>query len=900
MWRKRDTVSWESNIKTRNQGFSTTFLNTPPPVPTSKCYPKIMCSNARSVVMKMDELRSTLFLKKIDLFVCTETWLSEEHDDDFVNISNYNCFRNDRRQRIGGGVAVWIRNDFPIHLPQVIIPDCIECVALCIKSSRIILLAMYIPPIAARRHYQIINSFITTTLDQLLIEFPDYDIIVCGDLNKFDVNDVCISFNLVNKYNKPTYGKSELDYILLGGDICDFYNVTDCCPIDKSKTPHLSLLAIPSSKSRISKGIIREVYDLRASNINAFASKMQSINWGFIHDNSVSLNDKCIEFQNIIIQVARESIPLTYVTCTDRDKPWITPLVKSLINQRWAAYRKRNFSLYNHLKHKVHEEISKAKVMWTRRLQNTSKDMWKAVNTHRGIKSSNPITTLMSEFKNPEEAVEAMNLALTSAFLPNDSGLHIIDQSQPSAKIPWVIDVTPELVCKLIEKIPDHKASPDIPTILYKYISFIIAEPLCELIQMSIKEGIVPEVWKHSFICPLPKSSPPDINNLRPISILSIPEKILETVVLKSVKERFVQNYDECQFGYRPGSSTQCAIVALHDNLTRNLDNTNTCGSVIISYDYTKAFDRLRFDLIIHRLLECRFPCQFVLWISSYLSDRKQSVRIGVHTSNAINVTSGVPQGSILGPYLYAITTATYKKLTDLSYMIKYADDTSICFPIFPNSDNTHIINEHEHLLSWSHSMSLEMNETKCKRLLVKKKNFNVDININNTIAAKSVKILGVWFNEEGNWSTHVEMTTKAASKRLFALRTLKSCISWSNLRLTYFMLVRSIMEYCSAVFIGMSTNDKSRFHALQRRFHRILCGSDCRDECLPDLDDRRLALSIRFLRQIMNQDHILHNYLPPVSSSGRFLLPQRSTSRRSNSFFLTICDKYNHSHFTR
>lgn len=353
-------------------------------------------------------------------------------------------------------------------------------------------------------------------------------------------------------------------------------------------------------------------------------------------------------------------------------------------------------------------------------------------------------------------------------------------------------------------------------------------------------------------------------------------------------------------YGFRPKSSTLSAIISLHEHVTRILDDPQTCGSMIATYDYSKAFDRLHTDIIINRLVQCNFPKKFVLWVLNYLTHRYQQVKIGTTTSEMTRVTSGVPQGSILGPYLYAISTATYKKINDYVHLVKYADDTTLCFPIFLNSDNVHILQEHKQLLSWSDSMSLDINESKCKNVVIRKRNFQLPFDILVSTRADSLKVLGVWFNDKATWTTHIEAISKLASRRLFAMRILKQSISRPNLKLVYFALVRSVLEYCAPAFSLLSKSDSSRLDRIQKRFHSILCSGDCSKPCLPALSDRRSALSMKLLTKIMSPDHILYSLLPRLSSSGRFILPQRATTRRCKTFFLSMCEMYNSEMFRR
>ena len=182
----------------------------------------------------------------------------------------------------------------------------------------------------------------------------------------------------------------------------------------------------------------------------------------------------------------------------------------------------------------------------------------------------------------------------------------------------------------------------------------------------------------------------------------------------------------------------------------------------------------------------------------------------------------------------------------------------------------------------------------------IKKKNFQLPFEILKSTRAKSVKVLGVWFNDTASWSTHIEAITKLASRRLFALRVLKPNISGQNLKLVYCSLVRSILEYCAPAFICLSKSDSCRLNRVQNRFHRLLCSKNCKKPCLLDLDVRRATLSLKFLAKILSHDQVLHSLLPPVSHSGRFLLPHRNTSRRSKTFFLQACELFNSEMFKR
>ena len=124
--------------------------------------------------------------------------------------------------------------------------------------------------------------------------------------------------------------------------------------------------------------------------------------------------------------------------------------------------------------------------------------------------------------------------------------------------------------------------------------------------------------------------------------------------------------------------------------------------------------------------------------------------------------------------------------------------------------------------------------------------------------------------------------------------RTLKPFLTKNKLKTVFYSLIRSIMEYCAPVFAGINVTNSKRLDKLQRRFHRILCGSECELNCLPPLTERRNTLAIKFLWKAMKNDHLLHSLLPPMSTSGRFLLPFRRSRKRFDSYFLYASELYN------
>ena len=367
---------------------------------------------------------------------------------------------------------------------------------------------------------------------------------------------------------------------------------------------------------------------------------------------ALTVDEKSMFFTNIIHSCFSRTTPSKTVIMTSKDKPYITPLIKSLINSRWEAYRSKNFALYKHISTKVKKLLTISKINWAKNAEGGTKQLWKVVNDAIGAKSSrtSPLDFLVKQFPSALHAAEEMNERFVRMQVNRPAPRTVVDTPD------WAPLITFESIFKLLASLSPSKSPgiDSIPSLIYKRAAPIIAAPLTHLINVSIQARRFPKNWKQSVIVPIPKTSPPSINELRPISLLPIPSKICEKAILNSgLRPLFCKAFGPLQFGGLKYSSTTAALICLHDLITSCLDQQQTLGVAVLAYDFSKAFDRLGHDAIICSLKENSFPPGFVSWIASYLSGRTQVVKISNITSSPLCITSGVPQGSLFGPFLF-------------------------------------------------------------------------------------------------------------------------------------------------------------------------------------------------------------------------------------------------------
>lgn len=301
--------------------------------------------------------------------------------------------------------------------------------------------------------------------------------------------------------------------------------------------------------------------------------------------------------------------------------------------------------------------------------------------------------------------------------------------------------------------------------------------------------------------------------------------KLFEKIILPQIVSAFENVISSRQHGFIGGRSTVTNLYLYTDYV---LDAMNQGLSTHTIYtDFSKAFDMVNHDILINKLRQYNVKSNALDWLRSYLVDRQLQVRVSGYTSELYEVTSGVPQGSHLGPILFNIFINDIGEQFISEYQL-YADDLKIFRRINCNDDMDILQRDINTLHSWCQQNKLNLNKTKCVALclsrLAKPAPAIYHLNEYQLSEVPSVKDLGIIVDKKLSFSCHVDKITSQAFKTLgFLFRTGKEFKNVYTLMHIFKTLVRPILEYGCIIWSPHTQQMIDRVENIQRKFCKFL-----------------------------------------------------------------------------
>ena len=441
-----------------------------------------------------------------------------------------------------------------------------------------------------------------------------------------------------------------------------------------------------------------------------------------------------------------------------------------------------------------------------------------------------------------------------------------------------------------------------------------LASVFCDLFNLFIQKGQVPKAWKEANVVPVYKGGnkpKDDVKSYRPVSLTSILCKVME----KLISVRIMAYVDEHgilsdnQFGFRSGRNCEQMLVKLFHLLCKSLDDRN-CNLVDgIFLDFSSAFDKVDHNILLKKLHSLGIRSSLLQWIQNFLHERRQRVVFKGAVSDWCPVTSGVPQGSVLGPIFFLLFVHDLNDVVS-SPLFQFADDHTIIRPILSKLDHDALQCDIHNIYNWTLVNKLPLNLSKCSVMhMTRSKSPNhchsYLMGENKLEEVEEFKLLGVTFNKDLTFDSHIDNVSRKVSKLSgFIIRCTRNMTSYSLLNL-YKALILPHIIYCACVWAPYQQNHLARLEKVQRKVTRTLFFkqspyADVRpsySERLLDLDLVRVEDIFKILRLVLGFK--IMNGLTPVSfgslihhsslDNTRLLHQSSRTSSFFNSMFISL-----------
>ena len=844
--------------------------------------------NARSLPNSIHEISYILSQTDFDCFGVGETWLAPNTPSDRVHIEGFTIHRNDRKNSRGGGVALYVKNNYKsrkIKTPlEVIVPENLW-VEVDIGKTKIAVGVLYKPP-------KIPYTIFSNLIECFIGIYSKYEhVVLLGDFNtdltnldsapaKFLFENFIDPLSLKQTINKPTRiaknSSTLLDLIIVN----DPKNVahSDCTEVGGISDHHLVFAAMTFKKPKF-KPYTVTTRDFKNVVWPDFNDDLEAFPW----ENTLGVsyvNTKVCIFENYITELLDKHAPYRTFRITKKNStPWISDEIKGMMNGRDSRKIKFNqtgnpiyFDDYKKIRNKVTKMRRKAFGSYIHKNLNSkikkSKDFYKAarqLNIIPNKKTRSPIN--FSANKLNKAFTENNNFCVDENKI--DEQIRKMYQKNPPTLHKFKFREVTELeIVKTITGLKTNSSGVDgINSFILKLIVKRVSHIILDIIQTSFRTKTFPERWKFAIISPIPKNDHPfKETDFRPISLLCALSKVLEKMANKQICEYLIKHsfLDVHQSAYRPNHGCITALLKVVDDILDGIDDSE--ATLLILLDFSKAFDTINHRLLLEKLSILGFEIDALEWVKSYLTGRKQQVRTENETSDFIELKNGVPQGSILGPLLFTIFVLDIRQHIEVGSHHSYADDLQI-YKSFKSPDiNETIISlnkDLKNIAEYCDNSALKINEGKCYYLILGSSRSlqkipympHVPVIINGIPIKRVYKIrnLGITFDEVLSWRRHINSRIQVAMGNYIAISRFKNFLSEESKLILCESIVLSHFNFGDSVFLNIDKYLQGRIQRIQNICLRFIFGIRKKSKC--DYDELRSRHKILD----MNQRRILH-----------------------------------------
>lgn len=790
---------------------------------------RIALWNANGLVNHKVELQYFLLMHKIDIALISETHFTTKT---VFKIPNYKIYHTPHPDDTAhGGAAVIIRNSITHHELLHYQSEKIQAANVQVDAIQcpFTISAIYCPP----RHSISIEEY------TVFFRSQGYRFLIGGDWNAKHTNwgarlitpkgkNLLQALERQNcmylSTNEPTYWPTDprkipdlLDFIILKGITTNYFKLESNFELSSDHTPVIVTLSIHAIMKP--PALTLTTKNTNWDSFRAYIEEHLNLNVRIKEPNE--LDEVVHHFITLIQNAAWCSTPNPAAEAKKVDDIPLhireLVILKRRARSKWHKSRNNNDRLtYCRLRRKLHNALTNARnATFEQYITSLSKDdhtIWKATKKFKRPQTSNPPIRKTDGSWAKSDADKATTFAehVAEVFTaipnanPSDNEIEGFLRAPCQMSLP-IKSFSPKEIVQEINNLKPYKAAG------YDLItgSTLRQLPRKAIIMLTtiynsiLRLSYYPIMWKFAQVIMIPKPGKPknEVNSYRPISLLPVPSKLFEKLLLSRIRKDLALSniIPDHQFGFRQQHSTIQQSHRIINAIATSLEENTVCTAVFL--DAAQAFDKVWHTGLLFKI-KTTFPSPYYLLLKSYISERYFQIKNGSSYSNYYQVKSGVPQGSVLGPLLYLIFTADLPT-TNNTTIATFADDTAL---LAINNDPVEASHELQHHLSllqdWFSKWRIKINESKSvqvtfttKRLLCPKVSINgMEIPVQN-----EAKYLGFHLDQKLTWQKHIKTKRLQLNLKLRELSWLlgrKSKLSLENKLLLYKCILKPIWTY--------------------------------------------------------------------------------------------------------